>query len=204
MLDDPAPYVTTPDVFKAEDWCGLWLFLIPGNFRTRYFSSLSSFNQITNMGSASGWRTRNNSSTIIESIRLETCLFIPARVRPSPAQNSPCAFHMQTKYCIVFSVKKKIKWKYVFYNIESSTATLAFIYIYFFLFRRRRRGMNMHKGNKVLLQAWNIRTMLHYKIKMKSWRTCLIFNRYIFFFNSNVIKFFLTHTVKKKKKKKSN
>jgi len=131
-----------------------------------------------------GRRTRNNSSTVIESIRLKTRLFIPARVRPSLGQNSPCAFRVQTEYCILFRAKtKKI---FIPRYIESRT-TLTFVHEYmcvcvcmriFFKKRKRRIKVYTHKGNKVLLRAWNTRTMLRYKIKMKSRRTCLIFNRF--------------------------
>lgn len=86
-------------------------FLIPVNFCILDFSLLSAFNQIiNNMVNMPGRRTRNNSSVLIESIRLKTCLFIPARVRPSPTQNAPfplsCAFRVQTEHCILFHEKK--------------------------------------------------------------------------------------------------
>jgi len=80
-----------------------------------------------------GRRTRNNSSVLIESIRLKTCLFIPARVRPSPTQNAPfplsCAFRVQTEHCILFHEKKN------FCNIDSRLVRPSLytynIYIFF-------------------------------------------------------------------------
>lgn len=80
-------------------------FLIRGIFGFR-ISPRSAFNQIiNNMAGTPGRRTRNNSSVLIESIRLKTCLFIPARVHRSSAQNFP--MHSVHKLSTVFYFAKK-------------------------------------------------------------------------------------------------
>jgi len=79
-----------------------------------------------------GRRTRNNSSVLIKSIRLKTCLFIPARVRPFPTQNAPfplsCAFRVQTEHCILFYKKKNQQ-----YRLATCTTLIhAFYSVYIF------------------------------------------------------------------------
>lgn len=111
-------------------------FFNPGEFLYSGFYLLSAFNQIIyNMVNMPGRRTRNNSSVLIESIRLKTCLFIPARVRPSPTENAPsslsCAFRLQTEHCILFYEKKNQQ-----YRLPSCTtlihASNIYICIHFF------------------------------------------------------------------------
>lgn len=138
MLDNSSPYITTRPHLKHRIDVVCDFFLIRGIFEF-WISPRSAFNQIiNNMVDMPGRRTRNNSSVLIESIRLKTCLFIPARVHPSPARNFPRAFRIQTEYCILFRKK-----------INSAVYTRVVIRpSYFFL---KKREINMHKGNKVLL-----------------------------------------------------